>query len=43
MQTEKGKSAHGFEIWTFFYNFDRLKTKMTAIKNKEHLIASLLQ
>lgn len=21
----------------FFYSFDRLKTKMTAIKNKEHL------
>lgn len=43
MQTEKGKSAHGIEIWAFFYNFDILKATMTAIKNKEHLIASLLQ
>lgn len=37
MQTEKGKSPHVVEIWTFFLQLDRLKTKMTAIKNKEHL------
>lgn len=27
----------------FFYNFDRSKPKMTGIKNKKHLIASLLR
>lgn len=27
----------------FFYSFDRLKTKMTAIKNKEHIIIRISQ